>query len=267
LSKERLDTLLNSQGLCNSRALAQKLIRAGKVKVKGQIVDKPGTLISVDSPIEVKSEPPFVSMGGEKLVKALEYFAIDVDDRICLDGGISTGGFTDCLFQRGAKKVYGIDVGYGQVAWKIRHDERLVLRERTNFRYLTYDDLYQDSEPPNLGVMDLSFISLTKVLPTLWELLVNPKEVVLLVKPQFEVGKGKVGKKGVVRDYRLQSEAIASILNCAINIGWKYKGLIASPIQGPAGNVEYLLWLGVSGEDLMPSQKDLDEITQKAMDK
>ncbi|MBE9221735.1 TlyA family RNA methyltransferase [Cyanobacterium stanieri LEGE 03274] len=265
MSKERLDTLLTNQGLCTSRALAQKIIRAGKVKVKGQIVDKPGTLINVDSPIEVKAEPPFVSRGGEKLVKALEYFSIDVENRICLDGGISTGGFTDCLLQRGAKKVYGVDVGYGQVAWKIRQDERLELRERTNFRYLTYDDLYQGKEPPDLGVMDLSFISLTKVLPTLWDLLVNPKEVVLLVKPQFEVGKGKVGKKGVVRDYRLQAEAIASILHCATNIGWKYKGLIPSPIQGPAGNVEYLLWLGILGSGLMPSDKDLEELTRKGI--
>lgn len=265
MAKERLDTLLTSQGLCDSRALAQKLIRAGKVKVKGQIVDKPGTLINPDSLIEVKAEPPFVSRGGEKLVKALEYFAIEVEGRICLDGGISTGGFTDCLFQKGAKKVYGIDVGYGQVAWKIRQDERLVLRERTNFRYLTYDDLYHDSEPPNLGVMDLSFISLTKVLPTLWELLVDSREVVLLVKPQFEVGKGKVGKNGVVRDYRLQTEAIASVLDCAINIGWKYKGLIPSPIQGPAGNVEYLLWLDAHSELTTPSMEQLSKITKNAV--
>ena len=248
-----------------SRALAQKLIRAGKVKVKGHIIDKPGTLIDTEAQLELKAEPPFVSRGGEKLVKALDNFAIEVQGRICLDGGISTGGFTDCLLQRGAKRVYGIDVGYGQVAWKLRQDERLVLRERTNFRYLTYDDLYGNDEPPNLGVMDLSFISLTKVLPTLWDLLVEPKEVVLLVKPQFEVGKGKVGKNGVVRDSKLQGDAIAHILECAISLGWKYRGVTFSPITGPAGNVEYLLWLGTHSQWKCPSKEMLYKLTQSAM--
>ncbi len=266
MSKERLDTLLTNKGLCVSRAVAQKLIRAGKVKVKGHIVDKPGTIIDTEAVLEVKSEPPFVSRGGEKLVKALEEFAIEVEGRICLDGGISTGGFTDCLLQKGAKLIYGIDVGYGQVAWKIRQDKRLVLRERTNFRYLTYEDLYQDSEPPDLAVMDLSFISLTKVLPTLWNLLVSPREVVLLVKPQFEVGKGKVGKNGVVRDPQLQGDAIASILDCATDLGWQYRGLTYSPITGPAGNVEYLLWLREdSGDSESPSREMVNKFTASAI--
>ncbi len=262
MSKERLDILLVNLQLCESRTIAQKLIRAGKVRVKEQIIDKPGTEIDITAIITVEQEPPFVSRGGEKLAKALQVFPIQIKDRICLDGGISTGGFTDCLLQAGAKKVYGVDVGYGQVAWKLRQDTRLVLLERTNFRYLTPEQLYQGEIEADLGVMDLSFISLTKVLPTLWELLVLPKEVILLVKPQFEVGKGKVGKKGVVRNPKDHGEAIFQVLETAIKIGWNYRGLIHSPIKGPAGNVEYLLWLSVNSNSptQSPSLKELEDL-------
>ncbi|MBV5260285.1 TlyA family RNA methyltransferase [Synechococcus moorigangaii CMS01] len=247
MAKQRLDTLLVERHLCESRQLAQRLIRAGEVKVRQQIVDKPGTLVPSDAEIEVQTKPPFVSRGGEKLAKAIAHFQIPVQDRICLDGGISTGGFTDCLFQAGAAQVYGIDVGYGQVAWSIRQDPRLVLRERTNFRHLTPRDLYPEGAPqPTLAVMDLSFISLTKVLPTLWNLLAEPKEVILLVKPQFEVGRAQVGKNGVVRDPQAQAEAIFAVLECAQNLGWQAQGLTYSPITGPAGNVEYLLWLSTA---------------------
>ncbi len=247
MSKQRLDVLLVELNLCASRALAQRLIRAGEVKVNQQIIDKPGTEVEVTDKIEVKQKPPYVSRGGEKLIKALKTFDIDVSGRICLDGGISTGGFTDCLLQSGAKLVYGVDVGYGQVAWSLRNCDRVILKERTNFRYLTVSDLYGDATPANLGVMDLSFISLTKVLQPLWNLLISPKEVVLLVKPQFEVGKAKVGKKGVVRHSQDRASAIFQVWQAAAELGWQYHGLTASPLKGPAGNVEYLLWLKAEG--------------------
>ncbi len=243
MTKQRLDTLLVSLNLCASRALAQRLIRAGEVKVNQEIIDKPGTEVKTTAQIEVKQKPPYVSRGGEKLIKALNTFNINVSDRICLDGGISTGGFTDCLLQSGAKLVYGVDVGYGQVAWSLRQSDRVILKERTNFRYLTIPDLYGDSTPASLGVMDLSFISLTKVLQPLWNLLVAPKEVVLLVKPQFEVGKERVSKKGVVRNPKDRAAAIFQVWQAASQLGWQYYGLTDSPLTGPAGNIEYLLWL------------------------
>ena len=208
-----------------------------------KIIDKPGTLVHITANIELKAKPPYVSRGGQKLEKALKVFNIAVEGRICLDGGISTGGFTDCLLQAGAKRVYGVDVGYGQVAWSLRQDERVILKERTNFRYLTPDLLYQNQTKANLGVMDVSFISLTKVLTPLWNLLLEPREVILLVKPQFEVGRSQVGKKGVVRDPKARTQAIDQVLETAYSLGWLFCGLTESPLTGPAGNVEYLLWL------------------------
>lgn len=243
MAKQRLDILLVDLDLCSSRQQAQNLIRAGYVKVNQQIIDKPGTEVDSSADITVKQKPPYVSRGGEKLAKALEEFSISVVDRTCLDGGISTGGFTDCLLQAGAKLVYGVDVGYGQVAWSLRQDLRVILKERTNFRYLSPSDLYGDRTPADFGVMDLSFISLTKVLETLWNLLIAPKEVVLLVKPQFEVGRSRVGKNGVVRDRDDRASAIFQVLQAAEKLGWYYWGLTRSPITGPAGNSEYLLWL------------------------
>lgn len=264
MSKQRLDMLLVEQNFCQSRQQAIRLIRAGWVKVNQHVIDKPGTEIPVTANIEVFSKPPYVSRGGEKLAKALQEFKITVSDRICLDGGISTGGFTDCLLQAGARRVYGVDVGYGQVAWNLRQDSRLILKERTNFRYLTPEDLYGAETPANLGVMDLSFISLTKVLPTLWELLLPPKEVVLLIKPQFEVGREQIGKKGVVRDRLLQGQTITQVLNSALALGWQYGGLTCSPLIGPAGNLEYLLWLNLDSILLPPDLEEIYEITQSA---
>ena len=246
MKKQRLDTLLVELNLCESRQQAQRCIGAGEVKVDGAIVDKSGIQVATTAQIELKAKPPYVSRGGEKLKGALDRFEIDVKGRICLDGGISTGGFTDCLLQGGAKQVYGIDVGYGQVAWSIRQDERVILKERTNFRYLTPQELYQDAAMPDLGVMDLSFISLTKVLQPLWNLLTASKEAVLLVKPQFEVGKAKIGKKGVVRNPEDRAGAILQVWETAQKIGWNYHGLTRSPLKGPAGNVEYLLWLSTN---------------------
>ena len=243
MAKQRLDTLLVSLNLCTSRALAQRLIRAGEVKVDREIIDKPGTEVETTAAIELKQKPPYVSRGGEKLALALKNFKIEVKERICLDGGISTGGFTDCLLQAGARRVYGVDVGYGQVAWSLRTSDRVILKERTNFRHLTATDLYGDLPAADLGVMDLSFISLTKVLAPLWNLLAPPKEAILLVKPQFEVGREKVGKKGVVRDPQDRAAAIWQVWQVAESLGWQYYGLIPSPLKGPAGNIEYLLWL------------------------
>ena len=265
LAKQRLDLLLVERGLCPSRQQAQRLIRAGEVKVGQQIVDKPGTPIAIEAEIALKKKPPFVSRGGEKLAKAIQCFGIDPTDKVCLDGGISTGGFTDCLLQNGARQVYGIDVGYGQVAWKIRQDPRVVLRERTNIRHLLPTDLYGDRQSACLGVMDVSFISLTKVLPAFWSLLSAPREVVLLVKPQFEVGKEKIGKKGVVRDAAAHAEAIFKVAHSAAQLGWYYKGLTWSDTVGPAGNIEYLLWLRSDlAEENWPAIDDLYQLAQAA---
>ncbi len=248
--KQRLDNLLVDLDLCASRAIAQRLIQAGEVTVNQQVIDKPGTAVDVTAKIHLKERSRFVSRGGEKLTKALQAFPIAVEGRVCLDGGISTGGFTDCLLQNGAKLVYGIDVGYGQVDWKLRNDPRLVLRERTNIRYLTPTELYkEDNIIPDLAVVDVSFISLTKILPALWGLLQEPRELVLLVKPQFEVGKEKIGKKGVVRDSNDHASAIFQVWQTAKELGWSYKDLTWSPITGPAGNIEYLLWLGKDVEE------------------
>ncbi|KAF3890921.1 MULTISPECIES: TlyA family RNA methyltransferase [Nostocales] len=257
--KQRLDVLLVERSLCSSRALAQRLIQAGEVLVNSVVVDKAGTEVDVSAQIQIKERSRFVSRGGEKLAKAIELFAIPVEGRICLDGGISTGGFTDCLLQAGAKRVYGVDVGYGQVDWRLRNDSRVILKERTNLRYLTKDELYGDESVADLAVLDVSFISLTKILAALWHLLQDPREIVLLVKPQFEVGKDRVGKKGVVRDPKDQANAIFQVLQTAQELGWQYKGLTWSPITGPAGNIEYLLWLGMESE---AQPLDLNAIAQ-----
>lgn len=265
MAKQRLDALLVEQGFCTSRQQAQRLIRAGEVFVNQQRIDKPGTAIDPQSKIYVKERSPFVSRGGEKLKKALDTFAVTIEDRICLDGGISTGGFTDCLLQSGAAKVYGIDVGYGQVAWKLRQDPRVVLKERTNLRHLEPADLYENGTPDaDLGVVDVSFISLAKVLPAMWALLCPPREVLLLVKPQFEVGREKVGKKGVVRDSKDQAGAIASVLESAISFGWHYQDVTWSPLVGPAGNIEYLLWLSMDQGPDAPDLAGLKTMTQLA---
>lgn len=265
--KQRLDALLVERNLCDSRQLAQRLIRAGEVMVNQQVIDKPGTEVDSGAEIQVKARSPYVSRGGEKLAKALTEFEIAVADRICLDGGISTGGFTDCLLQAGAQQVYGIDVGYGQVAWTLRQDPRVILRERTNIRYLKPEELYGPEQSwPDLGVVDVSFISLTKVLPALWELLQPPREVVLLVKPQFEVGREKVGKKGVVRAVTDQADAIVQVWEAAQGLGWQFSGLTWSPLVGPAGNIEYLLWLKMQSDRAWPDRLTVQQLAQAAQE-
>ncbi|MEM6714479.1 MAG: TlyA family RNA methyltransferase [Cyanobacteria bacterium P01_C01_bin.147] len=269
MTKQRLDMLLVERGLCDTRQWAQRLIRAGEVKVNHQVIDKPGTAIMSDAEITVKPRSRFVSRGGEKLAKALDAFNIAVTGRVCLDGGISTGGFTDCLLQAGAARVYGIDVGYGQVAWKLRQNPQVVLRERTNLRHLTPAQLYGEGDiRPDLGVMDVSFISLTKVLPAFWQLLTEPREAVVLVKPQFEVGREKIGKNGVVRSPQDQADAIWQVLQAAHALGWRELGLTFSPLVGPAGNIEFLLWLGTADvleiEPLQLTQTEILTITKRA---
>ncbi|AAQ00661.1 MULTISPECIES: TlyA family rRNA (cytidine-2'-O)-methyltransferase [Prochlorococcus] len=258
--KNRLDVHLLTKGLAPSREQAQKLIRAGKVRdAVGNILDKPGQEVSKELEIIVQSSPRFVSRGGEKLDAALTQFPIEVSKRICIDAGISTGGFTDCLLKRGASLVYGIDVGYGQIAWTLRNDSRVVLRERTNIRYLKHSDLYGPSDPlPSLAVADLSFISLRIVLPAIKSLLQKSKqEALLLVKPQFEVGPERVGKGGVVRDAQSHMDALNAIIDFSRSKDWKTKGAIASPIKGPAGNHEYLLWLSNEGVEQKLNTKKL----------
>jgi len=250
--RQRLDLELVSRGLVASRQQAQQLIRAGRVRSGSDVLDKPGMDVAPELDLAVEKPPRFVSRGGEKLVAALDALPIPVEGRVCLDGGISTGGFSDCLLQRGAARIYGIDVGYGQTAWSLRNDSRLVLRERTNLRHLLPDQLYGPGDPrPDLAVADLSFISLGRVLPALRALL-QPSgsggvEAVLLVKPQFEVGRARVGKGGVVRDGAAHVDAILGVIASAAALNWHPAGVIASPITGPAGNHEYLLWLNGVG--------------------
>jgi 23S rRNA (cytidine1920-2'-O)/16S rRNA (cytidine1409-2'-O)-methyltransferase len=249
-SKQRLDLELVARGLVESRQQAQQVIRAGLVRSGDQVLDKPGTDVRPGTPLQVQQRPRFVSRGGEKLAAALEAFALPVAGRICLDGGISTGGFSDCLLQAGASRIYGVDVGYGQTAWSLRSDPRVVLKERTNLRHLTPDQLYGPADPwADLAVADVSFISLTLVLPALLALLrpADPAsriDLVVLVKPQFEVGRERVGKGGVVRDPVAHRAALERVMAAASGLALQACGLVASPITGPAGNHEYLLWLG-----------------------
>lgn len=263
--KSRLDLHLLTKGLAKSRQEAQKLIRAGKVKsINGQILDKPGQEVFKDLEIKVSQPSRFVSRGGEKLVEALNKFPLRVKNRVCLDAGISTGGFTDCLLQFGASKVYGVDVGYGQTAWSIRNDPRVVLMERTNIRYLNPEKLFRVDDPrPDLAVADLSFISFKIVMPSIKALLLpEDVELLILVKPQFEVGREKVGKGGVVRDVFLHIEAIKGIISESSKYGWYPKGLIPSPIKGPAGNQEYLLWMG---DELQREHLEVEEFVKETL--
>ena len=250
IKKSRLDLYLVSQGLCETRKKAQGLILAGKVKdINGKIFDKPGQQVLLGTEFFIESQPQFVSRGGEKLLEAFKQLNINVKDRVCIDIGISTGGFTDCLLQQGAQMVYGIDVGYGQTAWKIRKNPKVILLERSNIRNLKPLDLYSKKKLlPNFVVADLSFISLKLVFEPIDNLLSGDFiEGIFLIKPQFEVGKDRVSKGGVVRKAEYHIEAIKSVIDAAVELQWNIKGLIASPLVGPAGNHEYLAWMTKSG--------------------
>lgn len=239
--KERLDVLLVKQGLSESREKAKALIMEGNVFVKGQREDKPGAVFDVASVIEVRGKAlPYVSRGGLKLAKAMQVFPLCLDGKICMDIGASTGGFTDCMLQNGASKVYSIDVGYGQLSWKLRQDGRVVCMEKTNFRYVTRE---QVPEEIDFASVDVSFISLTKILAPALALLRAEAGMVCLIKPQFEAGREKVGKKGVVRDAKVHEEVIEKVITYARGIGFEISGLDFSPVRGPEGNIEYLLYL------------------------
>ncbi len=248
--KERLDILLVNRNLAESREKAKAIIMSGNVFVDGQREDKAGSTFADTVTIEVKGNPlKYVSRGGLKLEKAMESYGITLEGKVCMDVGSSTGGFTDCMLQNGATKVYAVDVGTNQLAWKLRQDERVISMEKTNIRYLTPEQI---QEKVAFASIDVSFISLTKVLPAVRQLLIQEGEIVSLIKPQFEAGREKVGKKGVVRDQKVHLEVIELISSFAASIGFTCIDLDFSPIKGPEGNIEYLLYLkkiAVVGQD------------------
>lgn len=261
--KIRLDILLVERGLASSREKAKAIIMAGDVFVNGQREDKAGTTFDPEKirTLEVRgAATPYVSRGGLKLEKALKVFPLVLSEKTCMDIGASTGGFTDCMLQNGAKKVYAIDVGHGQLDWKLRSDGRVVCMERTNFRYLTKEDL---PEQADFASCDVSFISLTKILLPAGNLLKDEGEMVCLIKPQFEAGREKVGKKGVVRDKAVHREVICKVMDFADDIGFRIAGLSFSPIKGPEGNIEYLLYLRKE-----PGRsEELSELTEQEAEK
>lgn len=239
--KKRLDILVTERGLADSREKAKAIIMAGSVFVNGEREDKAGTAVDEKAIIELRGKTlKYVSRGGLKLEKAMAHFDIDLNGKVCMDVGSSTGGFTDCMLQNGAVKVFAIDVGHGQLAWKLRGDERVVCMERTNIRYVTPEDLGQQAA---FSSIDVSFISLTLVLPPVKALLEDGGQVVCLIKPQFEAGREKVGKKGVVRDPKVHLEVIEKVIRHGLSIGFDVLNLEYSPIKGPEGNIEYLLHL------------------------
>ena len=236
--RDRCDHVLTAQGLAQSRDAAVRMILAGKVKSNGAVIDKPSRMIPIDAAIEIMGESkPFVSRGGEKLAAALDASSIAPRGMICLDVGCSTGGFTDCLLQKGAARVYAVDVGYGQFDWRLRQDPRVVLIERTNIRYISPSAI---PEPVDLIVVDVSFISLTKVLPPIMQFLRSSAHIIALIKPQFEVGKGQVGRGGVVRDDTQRVEAAQKVIRFAEDIGLRTMRTVVSPIKGKKGNQEIL---------------------------
>lgn len=256
--KKRLDVLLVEKGLIETRQKAQALIMAGQVYVKGQKVDKAGTPTDPEVPIEVRGEGlRYVSRGGLKLEKAMSLWPITLENTVCGDIGASTGGFTDCMLQNGAGKVYAVDVGYGQLAWKLRSDPRVVCLERTNARYLTHEEIPDELD---FASVDVSFISLNLILPALRGLMKPTAQVVCLIKPQFEAGREKVGKKGVVRDREVHLEVLEHFLDHARAAGFGVLDLTWSPIRGPEGNIEYLGWL--SAGEAQPFAGDLSALVE-----
>lgn len=259
--KERLDVLLVQRGFAPSREKAKAMIMEGNVFVAGQREDKAGTFFDVKAEIEVRGNTlKYVSRGGLKLEKAIEHFKINLTDKVCMDIGASTGGFTDCMLQNGAGKVYAVDVGYGQFAWKLRQDERVVCMEKTNIRYVTPEDI---SDILDFASVDVSFISLTKVLPAAKELLREDGEMVCLIKPQFEAGREKVGKKGVVREPKVHQEVIEKIISFSKEIGFGVRGLDFSPIRGPEGNIEYLIHIQ-KGQESQEEMVDAASVVSQA---
>lgn len=261
MAKERLDRLLFRRGFFSSREKATRAILAGEVYLEGERYLKPGTRMESGARIEIKERSPYVSRGGEKLEKALKEFGIDCRKKITLDAGASTGGFTDCLLKHGAKKVYAVDVGYGQLAWRLRKDPRVVVLERRNIRYLKREEL---AEEIDLATLDLSFISLTKVLKGISDLLTPRGEILALIKPQFEAGKEKVKRGGVVKDPGVHREVILKVIDKAKEEGLKTRGLIPSPLKGPAGNIEYFVHLTKEGKEMKNIPERIKEVVNYA---
>ena len=260
MAKKRLDQLVFERGLTESRERAKTTIMAGQVFVNGQRSDKPGTPVPEDAKIEIHGETmPFVSRGGYKLDKALKVFPVDPAGSHCIDCGASTGGFTDVLLQHCASLVYAVDVGYGQLAWKLREDNRVVCMERTNVRYISGEQI---PELLDIAVMDVSFISIKLILPALKGILKPDADIICLIKPQFEAGKDKVGKKGVVRDIGVHREVVRDILDFCIENQLSCQGLDYSPIRGPEGNIEFLLWLKNSDNNAL--EPDVDAVVDAA---
>ena len=262
--KKRLDVLLVERLYADSRTKAQAIIMSGNVYVNGQKADKPGTSFEETVDIEVRGAVcPYVSRGGLKLEKALRDFGVKPEGYVCSDSGASTGGFTDCLLQQGAKKVFAIDVGYGQLDWKIRSDERVVVMERTNIRYVTPEDL---GEPLDLSVIDVSFIGLEIVLPTIKTLLKPTGQVLCLIKPQFEAGKENVGKKGVVRDPKIHKMVLDNFVSLVHSLGFRILGLTFSPVKGPEGNIEFLGHLTLDdAPGIVPDTADVVEQAHRTL--
>ena len=263
----RLDLLLLQRGIFPSREKARAAIMAGLVLVDGKRADKPSAPVKPEAAIEVREGPrPYVSRGGIKLKKALEEFSIDLNQRLVLDVGCSTGGFTDCALQQGAARVLAVDVGYGQLAWSLRQDPRVKLYERTNIRHLTREEL---GEPAEVAVIDVSFISLSLVLPVVKGLLNDQGQVVALIKPQFEAGRGRVVKRGVVRDPLVHREVIARVVQAAADSGMTFKALTYSPLLGPEGNIEYLIHLQKlpPGDTAVQSPAGIAEVIEKVVDR
>lgn len=257
-NKIRLDVAVFEKGYAPSREKAKAIIMAGQVYVNNQKVDKAGTEIKPDDKLEVRgSTLKYVSRGGLKLEKAMSCFPVTLDDKICMDVGASTGGFTDCMLQNGAAKVYSIDVGYGQLAWKLRTDERVVNLERTNFRHVDRETVPDEID---FSSVDVSFISLKHILPVLNKLLKIEGQAVCLIKPQFEAGREKVGKKGVVRDKEVHLEVIENVINMAVENGFLVLGLTYSPVKGPEGNIEYLMYIEKSDKAEIKETVNAEEI-------
>ncbi len=266
--KKRLDVLLVEKGLAESREKAKALIMSGIVYADNQKADKPGDTFSEEITLEVRGKGlPYVSRGGLKLEKAIKKFGVDVEDLVCMDIGASTGGFTDCMLQNGAKKVYAVDVGYGQLSWELRNDSRVVNLERTNARFLTKEQI---PEEISFFSVDVSFISLTIILPAIRPLLAKNCRAVCLIKPQFEAGREKVGKKGVVRDKNVHKEVIEKIRDFALQNGFSVLGLTFSPVKGPEGNIEYLIYLQNCEQTVMkegiPAPSEVVEASHIALD-
>lgn len=263
MAKIRLDVFMVNKGLAQSRERAKAIIMAGQVYIDNQKCDKAGMMVDEDTTTaEIRGETlKYVSRGGLKLEKAMSAFPITLEGKVAMDIGASTGGFTDCMLQNGAKKVFAVDVGYGQFAWKLRQDSRVVNMERTNIRYVTPEQI---GEPLDFASIDVSFISLKLVLPVAYELLKDGGEIAALIKPQFEAGREQVGKKGVVRDIKVHYEVVRNTINTALEIGFSVQGLTYSPVKGPEGNIEYLVYLKKSSDGCIVTNTDIHNIIEES---